>query len=58
MVLPPLVLLRSSSGPLDGVDRLENNEESDLEVMNSIRNRAHAKIYVSKESDTDEDGIM
>ena len=43
-----------SSVPLDGVDRLADNEESDIEVVYSIMNIAHAKKYVSTELKSDQ----
>ena len=59
-VLPPVVLPRSSSVPLDRVDRkdrvdrLADDEASDLEVVNSIKNRTHTKKHISTELDTDQ----
>ena len=49
-MVPP----RSSSVPLDSIDKLADDEESDLEVINSIQNRAHAKKLFSTEFDTDQ----
>ena len=54
-----MVPTRSRSVPLDRVDRLTDDEESDLEVVNSTRNRAYTKKYVSTELDTDQgEGMM
>ena len=56
-VSPPVVPPRSSSVPLnriDRVDRLADDEEPDSEVGNSIRDRAHAKKHVRTELDTDQ----
>ena len=53
----PSVTPRSSSVPLETlerVDRLADEEESNLEVFNSIRNQAHSKKHVSSTLDTDQ----
>ena len=50
---------RSNSIHLEREDRLADDEESDLEIMNSIRNQAHTKEHVSTEMDTEQgEGIM
>ena len=56
-VSPPVVLPVSSLVPLkrlDRVHRLVDDEESDVVSMNSIRNQAHTKKYVSSELETDQ----
>ena len=53
LVVPPM----SSSVPLERagrVNRLADDEESELEAVNSNRNRAHARKHVSTEIDTDQ----
>ena len=50
--------LRSSLVPLerlDRVDRLAGDEESEIDVMNLIRNQAHTKKHVSLNLDLDTD---
>ena len=62
-VSPPVVPPMSSSVPLDKVDTVDrlatDDEESDLIVVNSIRNRSHAKKHVNTELDTDQgEGVI
>ena len=52
-----MVPTRSSSVPLDRVarvDRLADNEESDLDVVNSIRNRTCVKKHINAKLDDDQ----
>ena len=49
-----MIPLRSSSVPLGRLDRLADNEECVVELLNLIRNWAHAKKHVSSEIDIDQ----
>ena len=57
---PPVATPRSSSVPIDrvnrwnSIDRLAHDKETNLEVVNSIKNVAHVKKHVSIEIDTDQ----
>ena len=54
-VLTPVIPLRSSTVPLERVDRLDrlaNEEEFDLELMNLVRNQVQMKKHISLDLDT------
>ena len=54
-----MVIPRSSSVPLERLDRLADEEESDLEFMDPSKIQTHRQKHVSSELDTDQrEGII